>query len=1079
MSQDQSESTKRRLKFEEFEQRLVMSAQAVGSILPELDVAAPAITQQEVTLDNASSENAHTQAAGVAAEYGFDGAGQTVAVIDSGIAWDHYALGGAFGEGAKVVGGWDFAENDANPYDDGPAGYHGTHVAGIIGSTDDTYRGVSSGVDLVALRVFGDRGEGELEWVEQALQWVHENKDSFENPITTVNLSLGTNWNAENSPEWAILEDEFAKLEADGLFISVAAGNSFKSFGEAGLSYPAVSEHVVPVASHDAEGQISDFSQRDEGVLVAPGELLRSTAPDHLFFGSSTNDFVGSTGTSMSAPYVAGASAVLRQANEFMGVENVTQDMLYQQFMDTADQIYDSVTSQYYYRVNLEAALESVVSDRHLEETATEIGTVNGGEIIEGTIGKISDVDSFSFTANQSGTVTLDMSVTDDLAPLVDVAGVNTSINGNKISFDVVKGQTYEFAIATADGNGHYQIKMDLDAAKETNQGEVNVPTGNTGSSFTNWGTVVSGEILNQQVNGDASYQVTAARDGFLTVQIDANTNGTGTVFRTEVYDQQNNLVASDSSTSGQLRFDIDAKGGESFVIKTIGQSDNVDFRIDNLVTESNGELIINGTNREDTFVFDASNGIAFNVNGVDYQFDASRISNVTVVGHQSNDRIELTLGDENDRVWTRETGVNFVNESMTFLAFDIRNVTVDAGGGYDVVSMEDSAGNDVFRSNHTNKGADASYTGGGFSSEARGFDVVYAVGTGGDDQAFLNGSSGDDLFVARGSLNTIWAGNTTVMADHFESTTIDGIGGSDTANVYDSSGDDQLVLTPGAGSLENSEYSIQWSNISRTNAFSSQGNDSATLYDSAGNDTLYSANGMNVLSGDGFMSYAEGFDHVEVIASTGVDFGQVHDTAGNDRFYSEAGSTRMESDSSIVETRGFKAVNLISKNGGYDRATVVGTDSADVLTADIDSINVVNSNGLANRLVGMDETSVDLGGGIDFAYLVGSSGKEVLTGDYDEVEFETTLQLLRMTNAEHTEFDGNGGGDEVQLQEFKALDLLETLGDKAVAYLQDHTISVEGIDLLEAKTVENAIAGYDLDKVDFSYMLRGKWAKS
>ena len=61
--------------------------------------------------------------------------GNSVAVIDTGIAYDHYALGHGYGAGHRVVGGWDFAENDANPYDDGHAGFHGTHVAGIIGST--------------------------------------------------------------------------------------------------------------------------------------------------------------------------------------------------------------------------------------------------------------------------------------------------------------------------------------------------------------------------------------------------------------------------------------------------------------------------------------------------------------------------------------------------------------------------------------------------------------------------------------------------------------------------------------------------------------------------------------------------------------------------------------------------------------------------------------------------------------------------------------------------------------------------------------------------------------------------------
>ncbi|MEQ8838467.1 MAG: S8 family serine peptidase, partial [Lacipirellulaceae bacterium] len=73
-------------------------------------------------------------------DYGFRGNGQTVVVIDSGIAYDHYALGGGFGSDYRVVGGYDFTGwGDDDPYDSGPSGSHGTHVAGIIGSTDSTH----------------------------------------------------------------------------------------------------------------------------------------------------------------------------------------------------------------------------------------------------------------------------------------------------------------------------------------------------------------------------------------------------------------------------------------------------------------------------------------------------------------------------------------------------------------------------------------------------------------------------------------------------------------------------------------------------------------------------------------------------------------------------------------------------------------------------------------------------------------------------------------------------------------------------------------------------------------------------
>ena len=409
MSNQRRQSQQRLARFEQFEKRLMMSADPVLSLEPALDLSLhrePMIAEvasefvapvapsefpgveltanQNVPIDQQSLQAAESliaqptiesitqvaqlsnspvsEAAAIGERFGFDGSGQTIAVIDSGIAYDHAAFGNGFGAGSQVVGGYDFAENDADPYDDAPGGFHGTHVAGIIGSQDSQYQGVSSGADLVSLRVFDDQGRGELEWIEEALQWVHENRNEFENPITTVNLSLGTDFNSNNTPEFATLEDEFAQLEADGIFISVAAGNSFQEFGTTGLSYPAVSPHVVPVASYGNDGTLSDFSQRNDRVLVAPGESIRSTVPSFLLGGTNNNSFLGASGTSQAAPYVAGASALLRQAFESIGVTEVNQDLLYQQFRDTANQIFDSVTNQSYSQINIEAAISSVLS---------------------------------------------------------------------------------------------------------------------------------------------------------------------------------------------------------------------------------------------------------------------------------------------------------------------------------------------------------------------------------------------------------------------------------------------------------------------------------------------------------------------------------------------------------------------------------------------------------------------------------------------------------------------------------------------------------------------------------------------
>jgi len=224
-------TTLRRPKIECLETRYVMSADPLGGafggaiehhdVLPDADFWLTPMAESDVDATLRSIEqmlvgaDALTGLTQVRNDYGFVGTGQTVAVIDSGIAYDHYALGSGFGSSYRVVGGWDFAENDANPYDDGPSGGHGTHVAGIIGADAGANSGVAPGVDLVALRVFDDAENGYFEWVQDALQWVHNNRNSFEYPITAVNLSLGADWNSASIPAWAMLESELAQLKAE------------------------------------------------------------------------------------------------------------------------------------------------------------------------------------------------------------------------------------------------------------------------------------------------------------------------------------------------------------------------------------------------------------------------------------------------------------------------------------------------------------------------------------------------------------------------------------------------------------------------------------------------------------------------------------------------------------------------------------------------------------------------------------------------------------------------------------------------------------------------------------------------
>jgi len=364
----------RRSAMELVEPRLVMSGDS-STLLANAALVATEPTPDLQLLGTASTSDM-TGVDHVRNDYGLTGYGQTVAVIDTGIAYTHTALGGGYGAGYRVVGGYDFTgEAGTDPYDDGPLGSHGTHVAGIIASDDLVRPGVAPEVDLVALRVFDDSGGSSFDRVEAALRWVHTNRNAFTHPITTVNLSLGVDENNISASGYNQIEDELAQLYADGIFVSAAAGNKFTSYNTAGVTYPASSSYVVPVASVDNSGDLSYFSQRSSRVIAAPGQSVLSTVPDYAGNRNGIDDdFARYSGTSMSTAYVSGAAVLLRQAYQQVGVTQVTVDQLYNDMLASADIVHDTITGQDYHRLNLGRAVDNVFQQHGTSTIAGTLG---------------------------------------------------------------------------------------------------------------------------------------------------------------------------------------------------------------------------------------------------------------------------------------------------------------------------------------------------------------------------------------------------------------------------------------------------------------------------------------------------------------------------------------------------------------------------------------------------------------------------------------------------------------------------------------------------------------------------------
>ncbi len=1040
----------RRLQFESFEPRIVFSVDPIVSDLPfQAELDASANTAQYSLLD----AHASTGAEYVFQDYGFDGQGQTVAVIDSGIAWDHYALGSGLGQDHRVVGGWDFAEGDADPFDDGSAGYHGTHVAGIIGSQDLAHRGVAPGVDLVGLRVFDDNGMGNLEWVEQALQWVHEHQHDFENPITTVNLSLGVDWNAHTLPEWATLEDEFAQLEDDNIFISVAAGNAFQTYQTSGLAYPAVSEYVVPVASHGTDGIFSDFSQRNQRVIVAPGESIFSTVPGHLFGNHATsNQYLSASGTSMAAPYVAGASTILRQAMEFTGVENINQDVIADHFRETGDRFFDAVTGNFYQRLNLSAAVDAIVQDEHgaSPTSATALGQLQQSQEITGTVGKRSDTDSFRFTAGKSGNLAIDVSQSHQLDAVLRINGNRLVIQDGTANLDVRAGETYLLSISTRDGVGHY--KMTLNLKEEISALEL--------------GVISQSSFNHQTVDGEVWYRLTASRNGILT------TTTQGAPLDQQLYDSSMNLMAHVNSPNPSSRLDAMVTGGQSYFIKVTGNQAEFDLQVNNLLAVGSDYLSITGTQMADTISLKhGSNGsIQIFLGQTLYEFSEDRIHQIFIDGNVGTHTLNLDLQRLGDEIYLEGNQAHTNNSKLSIHASHFRHIMV-TGDSSDQVTFLDTVGEDEFLS----AGARNAMTGQGYSLVTVDIFDVKAVSRQGIDTATLEGSAEADHFIGTESHTQRNNQSGELVTIGFSEIAIHGRGGFDTLVLHGGQSHNEFLLSENRATATLSGVHLQADAIERTIAVAYHDTDLATIQGGSAAEHLYSTETTTILTAEGYQNVLLNSAQIIVESGGGSDIGWVADTTGHDALHSDHQQILISGNGTQRQFNGFASISIEAVNGGTDTAYFTGTANQDTFLTRGNHAYAWGADYHVG-ILGFEVLQVDGKGGNDVAILHGDQGNT----DYQINRQQTSMSgqnfAISLTGFENQRLNGSAGQNTISIQGFRAEDRLTAAGASLMAYLDGMAIRAENFIWLDAQAEEDHVAQREIAAVDFWYALQGKW---
>ncbi len=308
------------------------------------------------------------------------GEGVAIAIIDDGFNYNHPALGGGGFPNEKIIGGYDFGDNDNDPMEgarpdkDGnlQTDTHGSCCAGIAAgnviNVGSYIGGVAPKAKIYGLKVANKRGEISSSWVIKAWDWcITHQYDDPKNPIMIVSVSLG-------NPKFqasSFCDDRRPALKriteavvSRGMAIFVSSGNESQTNTVActaclrnTISVGAVFDAAFPLGKNvvSAPDQVTFYSNSSE--------ILDLLAPSHLAFTPSAPGDVYEQsfgGTSAACPYAAGAAAVIQShykkaSGKFLSVQELRKLMT-----ENGDPVFDEKSHVTKPRVNIAKTINAI-----------------------------------------------------------------------------------------------------------------------------------------------------------------------------------------------------------------------------------------------------------------------------------------------------------------------------------------------------------------------------------------------------------------------------------------------------------------------------------------------------------------------------------------------------------------------------------------------------------------------------------------------------------------------------------------------------------------------------------------------